>query len=250
MLAATANSPWRITILHGPRASGPPEERPGRPRSINGEVTVANEFRGNPGECVSWSNGLTTVLLARLAVAAAELCESNWQYEFARWIATYDQNRGPLGCVNFDLIDIPWGETQEEFAVNQRFVVEVAVYAASQEVAYRLPYYPNPDREDFHRESLRAFALMVHHFDRSLFSEPLPTEWKYHFAPTDFVCVQHRLFCHAEGCMVCPDTIHPTPNDTASPGAEQPSCGPTHRGASCPCLQRWRWASDSPVREV
>ncbi len=76
---------------------------------------MANQFTGNPGEVVSWSNALTTVLLARIAVAAAELHETDWQRDFARFVATYDQDRGPLGCVSFDLSDIPWGESDEEY---------------------------------------------------------------------------------------------------------------------------------------
>ena len=60
---------------------------------------MANQFAGNPGTCISWANGLTSVLLARIAVAAAELYQSEWEREFARWVATIDQNRGPLGCI-------------------------------------------------------------------------------------------------------------------------------------------------------
>jgi hypothetical protein len=166
---------------------------------------VANQFAGNPGERVSWSNGLTSVLLARIAVAAAELYETEWQRDFARFVATHDQNRGPLGCVGFDLIDIPWGESDAEYAANKRFVMEAVVHAASREVAYRLPYYPNPGREDAHRECLRRYALLVHHFDRNTFPRPWATDWTYLFPPAEVVCTRHRLFCHAAGCMVCPD---------------------------------------------
>ncbi len=166
---------------------------------------MANQFQGNPDETVSWSNGLTCVLLARIAVAAAELCETEWQLKFARFVATYDQNRGPLGCVSFDLIDIPWGGSDEEYASNKKFVLEVVVHAASREIAHRLPYYPNPEREDAHREFLRRYALLVHHFDRARFPQPWANTWRYFFPPAADVCVRHGLFCHAGGCMVCPD---------------------------------------------
>lgn len=165
---------------------------------------MANQFGGNPGECISWSNGLTGVLLARIAVAAAELYQTDWEYEFARWIATIDQNRGPLGCVGFDLADLPWG-TAAEFPDRRRFVVEAVVHAASREVAYRLPYYPNPDREDMHRECLRQFALMVHHYNPTRADGPPATGWPYLFPPTAVLCERHRLFRHEQGCMVCPD---------------------------------------------
>ena len=165
---------------------------------------MANQFGGNPGEYISWSNGLTGVLLARIAVAAAELYQTDWEYEFARWIATIDQNCGPLGCVGFDLADIPWG-TLAQFPDRKRFVVEVVVHAASREVAYRLPYYPNPDREDIHRECLRQFALMVHHFDPSRIDCLPASAWPYLFSPTAMLCERHRLFRHELGCMVCPD---------------------------------------------
>jgi hypothetical protein len=164
---------------------------------------VANQFGGMPGEYVSWSNGLTSVLLARIAVAAAELYHTDWEYEFARWIATIDQNRGPLGCVGFDLHDLPWGSSAL-LPERRRFVVEVVVHAASREVAYRLPYYPNPEREEAHRECLREYALMVHRFappPEATFS----TQWPYLFPPNDVLCRFHRLFCHANGCMVCAD---------------------------------------------
>jgi hypothetical protein len=196
---------------------------------------VVNQFMGNPDERVSWSNGLTTVLLARIAVAAAELYETDWQRDFARFVATYDQDRGSLRCVNFDLSEIPWGERDEEYAANKRFVMEAVVHAASTEVAYRLPYYPNAHREALHRECLRKFALMVYHFDRALWPDNQPTEWKWFFPPSDVMCASHRLFCHVYGCMVCPDTVH------SAPGARVPHvCGPAHRGASCACLVRWR----------
>ena len=166
---------------------------------------MANQFRGNPDEIISWPNGLTCVLLARIAVAAAELYQTDWQRNFARFVATYDQNRGPIGCVGFDLSEIPWGESEEEYTTNKRFVVEAVVHAASREVAPRLPYYPNPEREAAHRECLRAFALLVHLFDRNRWPEPRPVGWNWFFPPADVVCVRHRLFCHAYGCMVCPD---------------------------------------------
>jgi hypothetical protein len=165
---------------------------------------MANQFGGNPGVCISWSNGLTGVLIARIAVAAAELYQNDWEFEFARWIATVDQNRGPLGCVGFDLTDIPWG-AENELLSRKKFVVEVVVHAASREVACRLPYYPNPDREEFHRECLREFALMVHHFEPALATSPPSSSWHYLFLPSEVFCRRHRLFCHAGGCMVCPD---------------------------------------------
>jgi hypothetical protein len=167
---------------------------------------MANEFGGNPGESISWANGLTSVLLARIAIAAAELYESDWEREFARWIATIDQNRGPPGCVGFDLCKIPWG-TADELPNHKRFVVDAVVHGASREVAYRLPYYPNPKKEELHRECLREFALMVHHYDPASFGEKWAGSWNYLFPPRDMVCVRHRLFCHAEGCMVCPDSL-------------------------------------------
>ncbi len=193
---------------------------------------MANQFLGNPDEMVSWANGLTSVLLARVAVAAAELCETDWQRDFARSVATYDQNRGPLGCVSFDLIDIPWGASDDEYEANKRFVLEAVVHAASDEVANRLPYYPNPAREEAHRESLRAFALLVYHFDRTRFAQPWATAWSYLFPPADVICVRHRMFCHAGGCMACPDDVHARPNDARAPG-----CGPAHRGSSCSCFR-------------
>ena len=165
---------------------------------------MANQFGGNPGTCISWANGLTSVLLARIAVAAAELYRTAWEREFARWIATIDQNRGPLGCIGFDLDEIPWG-TATEFPDRRRFVLEAVVHAASSEVAYHLPYYPNPDREEVHRELLREYALMLHHFDPDLSTHPPATEWKYFYPPADVMCRRHHLFCHADGCMVCPD---------------------------------------------
>jgi hypothetical protein len=113
--------------------------------------------------------------------------------------------------------------------------VEAVVHAASNEVASRLPYYPNPEREPLHRECLREFALLIHRFDRTLWNEPRPTGWKWFFPPSDVTCVRHRMFCHSYGCMVCPDNIH------AQPGNGVPRvCGPTHRGASCGCLVRFR----------
>ena len=105
---------------------------------------MANTFTGNPDEHISWSNGLTTVMLARIAVAAAELYRSEWHRDFAMWVATRDQVHTGLGCVGFDLIRLPWGDSPEEFAANRQFVVEAVVHAASREVALRLPYYPNP----------------------------------------------------------------------------------------------------------
>lgn len=165
---------------------------------------MANQFGGNPGTSISWANGLTTVLLARIAVAATELYQTDWEREFARWIATIDQNRGPLGCVGFDLTDIPWGNPTV-LIDHKRFVVDAVVHAASMEVAHRLPYYPNPMREDLHRECLRGFALMVYHFDPGLSPNPPAEGWPYLFPQSDVVCRRHHLFCHAEGCMVCPD---------------------------------------------
>jgi hypothetical protein len=182
-------------------------------------MAMANQFAGNPGTCISWANGLTSVMLARVTVAAAELARTDWEDQFARWIATIDQNRGPLGCVGFDLDELPWG-TAAEFPDRRRFVVEAVVHAASTEVAHRLPYYPNPAREDLHRELLREYALMAHHFDPSLSPNTPATDWPYLFPPSDVMCRRHHLFCHSGGCMVCSDDGHYTiaGSSTVRPG--------------------------------
>jgi hypothetical protein len=169
---------------------------------------MANQFGGNPGVSISWANGLTAVLLARVAVAAVALARADWERGFARWIATADQAWRGIGCVGFDLDELPWGAATD-FADRRRFVVEVVTHAASTEVAHRLPYYPNPDREDDHRELLLEYATMVRHFDPALSPHPPAADWPYSADPSDVLCPHHHLYRHQWGCMVCADSPPP-----------------------------------------
>jgi hypothetical protein len=144
------------------------------------------------------SNGLTSVFVAVLSLAAAELAEDDQQREIAAWIASRDQGVYGLGIVGFDVGDLPW--RPETFALDRAFVLRVIEAALAQRGWERLGYQP---REDWIRESLEGFRTLVEAFD---VTHACWESWGFGDRPERLVlCPKHGVYLHLEGCVLCND---------------------------------------------
>ena len=54
------------------------------------------------------SNGLTSVVISTLVLAASALAQTDRQRELAVWFASHDQGVFGLGMVGLDVSDLPW----------------------------------------------------------------------------------------------------------------------------------------------
>jgi hypothetical protein len=145
---------------------------------------------------VQMSNGLTSVFVAVLSIAAADLAEDDGQREIAAWIASHDQAVYGLGVVAFDVGDLPW--RLEAFTRDRAFVLRVVAAGLARRGWERLGYEP---RGDWIRESLEAFQALVEAF---AVEHASGREWAFGARPERLaLCPEHRVYLHLEGCVLC-----------------------------------------------
>jgi hypothetical protein len=91
-------------------------------------VANAVTYEARPDiQCIWMSNGLTSLFVSVLTLAASELAETDRQREFAAWFASHDQGWWGLGAVGGDISKLPW--SLDTFAVDREFVLRV-IHAA------------------------------------------------------------------------------------------------------------------------
>ena len=145
------------------------------------------------------SNGLTSVFVSVLSLAASALAETDHQRELAVWIASRDQAVYGLGLVGFDLADLPWSKSK--FAEDQAFLLRV-IEAAKAKVGWEhLDYSPNEawlfDCLDYFAEMVRAFSV-----EHALVEEE--RIWPFGGKPESFrLCTKHHVYLHNMGCVLC-----------------------------------------------
>jgi hypothetical protein len=72
---------------------------------------------------VQMNNGLTSVFISVIAIAASILAKNDLQRKIAVWFASHDQGVFGLGLVGFDVSELPW--VQEDFDEQKRFILQV-----------------------------------------------------------------------------------------------------------------------------
>jgi hypothetical protein len=92
---------------------------------------------------IKMSNGLTSVFIEVLALAASSLASTARQHELATWFSSKDQAIYGAGNVGFDVGEIPW-ET-ESLTQDRGFLLR-SIDAAKSRVGWnKLDYRPNED---------------------------------------------------------------------------------------------------------
>ncbi|MHB1556886.1 MAG: hypothetical protein ACYC61_05320 [Isosphaeraceae bacterium] len=149
---------------------------------------------------IQMSNGLTSVFISVLSLAASALAESDWQREFAAWFASHDQGVCGLGVVGFDISELPW--SPEAFVCDREFVLRVIDAAKTRAGWERLGYEP---REEWVQACLDRFRAMVESFDLGHACRSESGVWRYARPAHLVLCPVHRVYQHQRGCVLCND---------------------------------------------
>jgi hypothetical protein len=163
---------------------------------------VANSvtYKARPDiPCIRMSNGLTSVFVSVLALAASELAETDRQREFAAWFASHDQGVLGLGTVDFDMSELPW--SSDTFAVDRGFVLQV-IHAAKRTGWERLGYEP---REEWMQHCLDQFRVMAEAFSIEHAAGSEVAAWTYGRPMQLVLCPVHQVYQHEHGCVLCND---------------------------------------------
>lgn len=149
---------------------------------------------------IKMPNGLTSVSVTVLSLAASALATTDRHRTFAVWIASRDQMVG-VGCVGFDISEMPW--SPDSIQEDKYFILR-SIAAAKEKTGWeRLDYQP---REDWLMPCLDKFANMIEQFDIAHAVQDKARIWRLGGLPPEHVlCPIHRVYEHAYGCPVCHD---------------------------------------------
>ena len=125
-------------------------------------------------ERIRMSNGLTSVFVSVLSLAASSLAESDWQRQLAVWFASNDQSLTGRGTVSFDIGELPW--SRETFVGDRAFVLRVIEAAKAKAGWERLGYEPSEERL---QPCLDQFRAMVEAFVAEHASSEETTSWPF-----------------------------------------------------------------------
>ena len=154
------------------------------------------QYRARPDlPDVTMSNSVTSAFISVLAIASTRLAVSPTQERLAAWLASRDQSVLGLGCVGFDLADLPW--RTETFPEDKAFLIAATAGAQNQLGWDVLGYTPHT----------AAFFAKLGEFRRLLeqlaLADLLPSETD-DLAPFT-KCQKHGVYLHGAGCVVCND---------------------------------------------
>jgi hypothetical protein len=150
---------------------------------------------------VALSNSLTYLFMQALSLAASALATGDNEREFAVWFASRDQTYHGLGCVDFDVSEMPWHP--ETFDADRDFVVQ-AIDAAQAGTGWdRLGYSVRVSSLQMPLEGFRALIMPFRLADAVRDPDRI---WKARSKPSDFrLCSRHAVYCYSKGCPLCND---------------------------------------------
>ena len=152
-------------------------------------------------EPLRMNNGLTSVFISVLALAASDLARTDNQRLWAAWIASIDQGIFGGGIVGFDLTQMPWKAANLES--DKDFWLRV-IAAAKQKTGWeRLDYQPH---QEWVFLSVDEFAVLIKAFEATHINPDETRAWGYDAKPKTFeLCPKHLVYLHAYGCVICND---------------------------------------------
>lgn len=148
---------------------------------------------------ISMSNGLTSVFIDVLALAASSLASTARAHEIAAWIASKDQAVYGPGTVGFDIADMPWDA--ENLAEDRAFLLRSITAAKSAVDWDKLGYEPN---ESWLMPCLDNFQLLLAGFRPNDVRTSTPVIRLAPSSPSEFErCAVHGIVKHEFGCPLC-----------------------------------------------
>lgn len=150
---------------------------------------------------VQMNNGLTSVFVSVLALAASSLATTDRQRLFAVWFASRDQGVFGGGMVGFDVSELPWSEA--DFEADKDFVVRVIEAAQARTGWQRLDYQPH---QEWVQQSLEGFYTLIAVFEITHACHSLAQIWPFGQPNSPFEqCPLHQVYLHEYGCVICND---------------------------------------------
>ncbi|NTX04678.1 MULTISPECIES: hypothetical protein [Myxococcus] len=178
-----------------------------------GDFITSERGPGAPGLHVS--NVRLSVLFNVLAVAVMPRARTDWELRLARWVVEGDQCRLGLGMVGFDVSELGWSESEDVFATQKRFLLELVDAALNREGWEHLPSIPGAVEERLF-PLLRQLREMVEQFPREGLTPPPEYRWP-EGPPENGLCELHRVYLHETGCLLCNDASYDEPAPHRSP---------------------------------
>ncbi|MDX2007943.1 MAG: hypothetical protein SFU83_22100 [Meiothermus sp.] len=150
---------------------------------------------------VEMNNGLTSVVVSVLSLAASSLAATDRQRLFAVWFASRDQGVFGSGMVGFDLSELPWSEA--DFGAEKAFVLRVIAAAQARTGWERLDYRPH---EEWVMQSLEGLRVLVQAFEPAHRCPDPDRVWPFAPPPSTFErCPLHGVYQPIYGCPICND---------------------------------------------
>lgn len=165
---------------------------------ISGREEV--DSSAEPPTFVQMSNGLTSVVIAVLAMATAAEATTPSQRMLAGAIASRDQSFLGGGVAGFSLCKLPWDRST--FEEDRDFLVRACARAAAGQDWSLLDYEP---RHDWTTDRLVGIAALLEALEPTDVVDPPEWLWRLMCEVPVEMCETHHVFLHREGCVVCND---------------------------------------------
>ncbi|WP_103666477.1 hypothetical protein [Pseudanabaena sp. BC1403] len=150
---------------------------------------------------VQMNNGLTSVFISVIAIAASTLAKNDLQRKIAVWFASHDQGVFGLGLVGFDVSELPW--VQDNFDEQKYFILQVIDSTTCQMGWDILDYEPH---KEWVFTSLEKFRILIEAFEIQDRCKQISEVWGYVSEPKMFIlCPKHNVYEHDGGCVLCND---------------------------------------------
>ena len=149
---------------------------------------------------IRMTNGLTSVFISVLCLAASALAVRDHERARAASLAEHDQGLHGVGTVSFDVSDLPW--LSDSLVEDQDFLRRVVAAARARTGWEKLGYMP---REAPLQSCLEQFGALVDAFVIASVRGGLP-EVQPRTDPKRWVlCPVHQVYEHEDGCVLCHD---------------------------------------------
>ena len=131
------------------------------------------------------NNSLTSIFIENFAVHTSKLATEQDEIRIAIWMASRDQSVLGLGCVGFDIQDIPW--TAEGFEREKKFLLNVST---------------EMKKDRLSRDVLNCVETFEHMIGSLEIKNNNCKEQKDPAAVIE-KCAKHGIYLHRYGCVIC-----------------------------------------------